>query len=305
MKKPKILSLLILTLFLAWASFAVAENTADETVRASASDTTSGNLDSKLVGGAGINVDNLIPTGDQKLTISAKDKLTSKGDLLTHDASDDKTLAVGTDGQVLVVDSAAANGIKWADQTDLSAPGPIGDTTPSTGEFTELNATDNLKLQGLSYVMFAIELKNNSGTLQHRTKFLNGPANGTGGTDTFPSGVTGLSGTWNNTPTIGASTDFTAGVGVRGNSDYLLTLDNTVAQDGNPPFIYPQIVYNSTGYVYYVSSERTADAINGGSAKQRHNIHLTDINGANKSWNTTNIATGKSLVILVKGWVKN
>jgi hypothetical protein len=40
--------------------------------------------------------------------------LTTKGDVYTHDGSTDARLAVGSDGQVLTADSAAANGIKWA-----------------------------------------------------------------------------------------------------------------------------------------------------------------------------------------------
>jgi hypothetical protein len=39
--------------------------------------------------------------------------LTAKGDLLTHDASDNHRLAVGTDGQSLVADSTQSAGVKW------------------------------------------------------------------------------------------------------------------------------------------------------------------------------------------------
>ena len=160
MKKPKILSLLTLTLFLAWASIVSAGNTADETVRISATDTTSGRLQDKLTEGSGINIDNLVTGANETLTLSTEDELSTKGDLLSSDGSGDTTLSVGTNGQVLVVDSAASNGIKWADQTDLSSPGPIGATTPSTGEFTDLSASDNLILNGLYKVRFVISVKN-------------------------------------------------------------------------------------------------------------------------------------------------
>ena len=160
MKKPKILSLLTLTLFLAWASIVSAGNTADETVRISATDTTSGRLQDKLTEGSGINIDNLVTGANETLTLSTQDELSTKGDLLSSDGSGDTTLSVGTNGQVLVVDSAASNGIKWADQTDLSSPGPIGATTPSTGEFTDLSASDSLILNGLYKVRFVISVKN-------------------------------------------------------------------------------------------------------------------------------------------------
>lgn len=40
--------------------------------------------------------------------------LTTKGDLLTHDGTDYKRLAVGTNGQVLEADSSESLGVKWA-----------------------------------------------------------------------------------------------------------------------------------------------------------------------------------------------
>lgn len=47
--------------------------------------------------------------------------LTAKGDLLTHDATDDVVLPVGANGFVLTADNAVANGIKWA----APAPAPM------------------------------------------------------------------------------------------------------------------------------------------------------------------------------------
>lgn len=43
--------------------------------------------------------------------------LTTKGDLLTHDNSNNVRLPVGTDGQVLVADSTTATGLTWQTQT--------------------------------------------------------------------------------------------------------------------------------------------------------------------------------------------
>jgi hypothetical protein len=301
MKKPKILSLLILTLFLAWASFAVAENTADETVRASASDTTSGNLDSKLVAGTGINVSNFIPTGDQKLTISAKDKLTSKGDLLTHDASDDKTLVVGTDGQVLVVDSAASNGIKWADQTDLSAPGPIGDTTPSTGEFSTLGA-DEFDYRGLRKITFVLEVRNNSGTLQHRLLDLSNNTLSGPGAPTFVSGIAGLASAFGNTPVLSSSQDFVNGVGISSANSSALVFDYDVAQ-GLSSYLVPILMQDLTGNNLSIVTFSTTENVNGDTKNRKTLFLVTNNSAAQIAWNTTNIPVGKYIKILVTGYI--
>jgi len=49
--------------------------------------------------------------------------LTTKGDLLSHDASAFARLGVGSDGQVLTADSAETTGLKWETPT----PATTGD----------------------------------------------------------------------------------------------------------------------------------------------------------------------------------
>jgi hypothetical protein len=54
--------------------------------------------------------------------------LTTKGDLYTHSATDDR-LPVGTDGQFLTPDSSEATGLKWSDmpeRTTVTVPGTLG-----------------------------------------------------------------------------------------------------------------------------------------------------------------------------------
>ncbi|MBT3366275.1 MAG: hypothetical protein HN472_08360 [Nitrospina sp.] len=304
MKKPISLALLLFTAFLAWGSLAGAENTSDETLRVSATDTTSGKLDAKLVGGAGINVDNLVPTGDQKLTISAKDKLVNQGDLLTNDGGDDKTLAVGTNGQVLVVDLTTANGIKWDDGTDFSAPGPIGDTTASTGDFTTLNATD-YEWKGLRQIVFVLEVKNDGGTIKHRVQNLR-KTSGSPGTDGFTSGISGLSGTFGNTPTLSSSVDFVNGVGIRPAVPTNLMFDFDVTQDAGSTgaFLIPILIQDTTGNNLAVLTGASSESINGGASKFRLSLALADsVSGATVNWNTSNIPSGKYLKIIVMGYV--
>lgn len=302
MKKTLSLALLVLTIFLGWGSIAFAGNTADETVRISATDTTSGKLADKLDAGSGINVENLVTGINEKLTISTQDKLATKGDLLSHDASGDSTLAVGTAGQVLVVDSAAANGIKWGDSVDLSSPGAIGGTTPSTGEFTTVDATD-YEWKGLRQIMFVLEVKNNGGTIQHKVLNMKKTLD-TGGAATFVSGISGLTSVAANTPLISSSVDFAngVGIGVGGNSNGL-NFDYDVTQ-GTDAFLVPIILQQKASKTLSaLTLNSNNESINGGPAIARLGLVILDDTNALVGWNTGTFASGDFIKILVIGYI--
>lgn len=64
--------------------------------------------------------------------------LTTKGDLLTHSATDFARVAVGSNNQVLVADSAQTNGLKWATVTSaMITDGTIAATDLADGAVTE------------------------------------------------------------------------------------------------------------------------------------------------------------------------
>lgn len=303
----KTLSLLLFTLIIGWVAVAGAENDSDETVRISATDATSGKLQDKLAEGSGINIDNLITGANEKLTISTQDELSTKGDLLSHDGTGDSTLAVGTNGQVLVVDSATANGIKWDDAIDLSSPGPIGDTTPSTGDFTDLTFEDLIHKNGsatVKKVVFAIAFQNQAGTLKHRSQAVGSPRSSQQGTVKWPTGITGLSGTYASTPIVNSTTDFVSGVGIDSTNKNTLVFDWTVAQDdGGLTYIVPKIIFMNSGTVYRVGSTLITTNVNG-STKYRMAVQLTRAdNGALTNWDSV-LATNNEAVIFVEGWAK-
>jgi len=79
------------------------------------------------------------------VTLAKLGALTTKGDLLTHDGSGHQRLGVGTDGQLLVADSASANGVKWADPSAggglTSSNFVIGETPSGTIDGSNTNFT--------------------------------------------------------------------------------------------------------------------------------------------------------------------
>ena len=58
--------------------------------------------------------------GSSPATATLISPLTTKGDLYTHSSTTGIRLAVGTNGQVLTVDSAQTTGLKWATSTASS-----------------------------------------------------------------------------------------------------------------------------------------------------------------------------------------
>ncbi|QDK46651.1 hypothetical protein DOM22_16555 [Bdellovibrio sp. ZAP7] len=80
--------------------------------------------------------------------------LAAKGSIITHDGTNNVALAVGsTDGHVLMVDSAAANGIKWAaptatDLTTVTGTGIVQRT--GAGTYATLGTTAPINVTGSS-----------------------------------------------------------------------------------------------------------------------------------------------------------
>lgn len=64
--------------------------------------------------------------------------LTTKGDVLTHDATNNTRLPVGTDGQVLTADSTQTNGVKWNTPTSS----PILSVSTKTANYTLTTSDD-------------------------------------------------------------------------------------------------------------------------------------------------------------------
>jgi hypothetical protein len=96
--------------------------------------------------------------------------LAAKGSIVTHNGTNSVSLAVGsTDGQVLVVDAAASNGIKWAsptatDLTTITGTGIVQRT--GAGTYAALGTTAPLNVTGTDLgLAYGAGLTTSSGTL--------------------------------------------------------------------------------------------------------------------------------------------
>ncbi len=96
--------------------------------------------------------------------------LASKGSIITHDGSNNVSLAVGsTDGHVLMVDAAATNGIKWAaptatDITTITGTGIVQRT--GAGTFAALGTTAPINVTGSSIgLAYSTGLTTSAGSL--------------------------------------------------------------------------------------------------------------------------------------------
>jgi hypothetical protein len=98
------------------STLTISSTDTDENVKVSSDDTTPGFLNGKLVSGSGIILTEGSGGGDETLTISSSETLTTKGDVLVHDGTSETRLAVGASGQFLTSDSSGA--LLWANPAE-------------------------------------------------------------------------------------------------------------------------------------------------------------------------------------------
>ena len=79
---------------------------------------------------------------------NALSPLTTKGDLLAHDGTNNVRLAVGTDGQFLMADSSEANGVKW---TTSGASVAWGGITGTLSDQTDLGTALSGKIAASNF----------------------------------------------------------------------------------------------------------------------------------------------------------
>jgi hypothetical protein len=89
--------------------------------------------------------------------------LTTKGDILTHDGTNTTRLAVGSDGQIIVADSASPEGIKWIDafESPLTTKGDLftfstGDARLAIGTTGQILSVDPTEPTGLKWIDAAV-----------------------------------------------------------------------------------------------------------------------------------------------------
>ena len=145
---------------------------------------------------------------------------------------------------------------------------------------------------------FSIEIKNDGGTLKHRISvgaFTANPA-------TYDTAVSGASNAYNTTPCLCDSNGFTAGVGIEAANPSNIVL-NTADQSGIPAIRFmTTVLYNSTGNTVEASPDiRNIDVDE--TTQNWASIHLLDESGWDFYANTTNIPSGKSIVIGIFGYM--
>lgn len=165
---------------------------------------------------------------------------------------------------------------------------------------TAINITDgNLKLNAYRFSFFHIRIYNNAGTLQHG---IFADYNNPGSASAFATQVTGATATLNNTPTVAAGVDFTAGAGIVSGITHFLAL-NTAAQVVGSIAIQAVVTYDDTG-----TNVRCAPVVHSfnvnGTTRNRLTLYFTNsATGAAFGLTTANIGAGTQIGVALFGFI--
>lgn len=188
---------------------------------------------------------------------------------------------------------AEINKDEWNEAHTVSGLGDLAELDNIDGMSPNLASllVDSRKDQG-----FLFQLTNTGGTIQHCIKSMFGSSTAAGYADK----ITGASATLTNTPTVSGGTGFTTGAGITG---HIIVL-NTAAQDG-AKFLATSNTeyYDGNVQAVYASPTFTSRDVNG-TTRVRLEIALTNpMTGAAWTINTTNLPTGKTLLIRFRGFL--
>lgn len=196
-----------------------------------------------------------------------------------------------TSGQLVVGAGGSAVGVGNLSGAVTTSGGTA--TTLATGLNPDFAS---ISLDGQLLQTFVFAIKNNAGTLQHA--FFNNEV--TLDACTYASKVTGQTTTYNNTPTVGAGTDFTAGAGIAGTPVNRIVI-NTAAQTASKYFGFAKLAYYSGNMAPLPGPVANFNSRNvNGTTRTRLEIGMWNVtNGSDWTINTTNIPSGALLYIRV------
>lgn len=171
-------------------------------------------------------------------------------------------------------------------------------TATTTGTVRRRGVVESLALGAPQN--FSVQVENVAGTLKHR--IVADVIQGFSSNTVYK--VNGASVTYTNTPSIGAGTGFTTGIGIVTAAPQLLTLD-TVGAAQNAGISGSAVVeFNSTGTAYLATISTDSRNINS-STKNRTVLYLTNqTTGAIVNWDTTAIPAGTSIAVRFTGYIK-
>ena len=182
--------------------------------------------------------------------------------------------------------------INFGDDQDITLTHLADAGLTTNGTF---NAAVNLSINSQKFQSFFIKIANVGGTIKHNI-FAEWVSAGVIGN--YSGQITGASQTATTTPTVDVSTDFATGCGVNGAA----IVFNTAAQVRVDSMAGATIAHNSTG-TQILSGTYTGSRNVNGTTRIRLEVKISEVDGSNFDLNTTNIPSGKFIVVHIQGYL--
>lgn len=149
-------------------------------------------------------------------------------------------------------------------------------------------------LLGYKRQVWSWQLNNNGGTLRHRGGRLSDKDNA----GSFQDKIVGLSGSYNNTPSISSSVDFVTGLGIKASVTSMMMINIAATQDADIFQCDVSAQYNDTGNDFAMDVRIEGATNINGETHNRPAIRFRNrTTGAAHNLNTTNIPAGDSINI--------
>lgn len=217
-------------------------------------------------------------------------------------------LAAAADASLIFQDNTGSgtgtdkHSIGYDDSRDslaLSQGATLGANGAEITSNGDLNALQHLEFRGYRLNSFVLHITNTAGVIQHRMRTQDGGS----GSNNLNTKIVSPSATYQNTPSVDASTAFVGGGGIVAGGTYEFLLDTAAAQAAATLLAMFTVTQNDTGTALVIMPDIISSNINGTTLARVALWFRNATSGAAWGITTANIAAGQAVWINCQVWL--